>query len=188
MIESFIALLIKLQENIEIQSLYMRFCRPIAKAQGSCTALWIKYTANNVSAKTKPSNFLDPSTTSHARRHESYDRGTVLDWKNNYDSAENTDPHVADSFHNHQDKKGKALEKTFLIYDEKSNGKGGVLHGVGAFSWNMMNEHRLSNKKEKSDILYFYFLFYSFFISLPALSNSPLIRTKEIWMLFDLRL
>ncbi|XP_073480763.1 semaphorin-6A isoform X7 [Aquarana catesbeiana] len=47
----------------------------------------------------------DPSTTSHARRHESYDRGTVLDWKNNYDSAENTDPHVADSFHNHQDKK-----------------------------------------------------------------------------------
>ncbi|KAM5191866.1 semaphorin-6A isoform 4-T4 [Mantella aurantiaca] len=47
----------------------------------------------------------DPSTTSHSRRHESYDRGTVLDWKDTYDSAENTDPHVADSFHNHQDKK-----------------------------------------------------------------------------------
>ncbi|XP_018418607.1 PREDICTED: semaphorin-6A isoform X2 [Nanorana parkeri] len=60
----------------------------------------------------------DPSTTSHSRRHESYDRGTVLDWKDTFDSAENTDPHVADSFHNHQDKKGVIRESYLKGHDQ----------------------------------------------------------------------
>ncbi|KAM3938953.1 semaphorin-6A isoform 1-T1 [Leptodactylus fuscus] len=60
----------------------------------------------------------DPSTTSHSRGHESYDRGTVMDWKDTYDSSENTDPHVADSFHNHQDKKGIIRESYLKGHDQ----------------------------------------------------------------------
>ncbi|KAM9329232.1 semaphorin-6A [Gastrophryne carolinensis] len=60
----------------------------------------------------------DPSTTFNSRRHESYDRGTVLDWKDTYDSSENTDPHVADSFHNHQDKRGVIRESYLKGHDQ----------------------------------------------------------------------
>eukprot|EP00079_Xenopus_tropicalis_P032427 XP_017946198.1 PREDICTED: semaphorin-6A isoform X4 [Xenopus tropicalis] len=57
----------------------------------------------------------DPSTTSYSRVHEGYDRGSMLDWKDIYDSSENTDPHVADSFHNHQDKKGHSAKKNVAV-------------------------------------------------------------------------
>ncbi|KAM4054030.1 semaphorin-6A isoform 4-T4 [Anomaloglossus baeobatrachus] len=62
----------------------------------------------------------DPSTTSHSRGHESFDRGTVMDWKDTYDSSENTDPHVADSFHNHRDKKGisTSMALTDVLHDK----------------------------------------------------------------------
>ncbi|XP_041424244.1 semaphorin-6A isoform X4 [Xenopus laevis] len=57
----------------------------------------------------------DPSTTSYSRVHEGYDRGSMLDWKDLYDSSENTDPHVADSFHNHQDKKGPSTKENAAV-------------------------------------------------------------------------
>ncbi|XP_018099789.1 semaphorin-6A isoform X5 [Xenopus laevis] len=57
----------------------------------------------------------DPSTTSNSRVHEGYDRGSMLDWKDLYDSSENTDPHIADSFHNHQDKKGDSTKENVAV-------------------------------------------------------------------------
>lgn len=53
----------------------------------------------------------------------------MLDWKDPVGSSENTD-HVAVSSHNHQDKKGKALEMT--SYDGKG---GGGDYSVTASSW-----------------------------------------------------
>lgn len=58
------------------------------------------------------SSFLVPSTTtSDSPAQEGFDaRGRMLDWKDPVGSSENTNPYVAVSSHNHQDKKGKALE------------------------------------------------------------------------------
>lgn len=60
------------------------------------------------------SSSLVPSTTSSdSWARQGYDaRGRMLDWKDPLGSSENTDPYVAVSSHNHQDKKGKVLEMT----------------------------------------------------------------------------
>uniref|UniRef100_A0A8C5PTJ2 Semaphorin 6A n=1 Tax=Leptobrachium leishanense TaxID=445787 RepID=A0A8C5PTJ2_9ANUR len=60
----------------------------------------------------------NPSTTSHSRGHESYDRDRIPDWMDPYDSSENTDPHMADSFHNHQEKEGVIRESYLKGHDQ----------------------------------------------------------------------
>ncbi|XP_053330161.1 semaphorin-6A isoform X4 [Spea bombifrons] len=60
----------------------------------------------------------DPSTTFHSRDHGVYDRERILNWMDPYDSSENTDPHVADSFHNHQDKKGALAKDTVAVFHQ----------------------------------------------------------------------
>ncbi|XP_029426937.1 semaphorin-6A isoform X2 [Rhinatrema bivittatum] len=50
---------------------------------------------------------------------EGYDsRGRMLEWKDSPDSSENTDPHVAISSHNHQDKKGVIRESYLKGHDQ----------------------------------------------------------------------
>lgn len=58
------------------------------------------------------SSFLVPSTTtSDSPAQQGFGaRGRMLDWKDPVGSSENTNSYVAVSSHNHQDKKGKALE------------------------------------------------------------------------------
>ncbi|KAF7250239.1 Semaphorin-6A [Varanus komodoensis] len=57
------------------------------------------------------SSLLPTTTTSGSPAQQGYDaREHILDWKDPVDSSENTNPYVAVSSHNHQDKKGKALE------------------------------------------------------------------------------
>lgn len=57
------------------------------------------------------SSLLPSTTTSDAAAQEGYEsRGEMLDWKDLLDSPGNTDPLGAVSSHNHQDKKGKALD------------------------------------------------------------------------------
>lgn len=59
------------------------------------------------------SSLVPSTTTSDSRARQGYDaRGRMLNWKDPLGSSENTDPYVAVSSHNHQDKKGKALEMT----------------------------------------------------------------------------
>ncbi|NWS42168.1 SEM6A protein, partial [Probosciger aterrimus] len=53
------------------------------------------------------SSLVPSTTTSDSRARQGYDaRGRMLDWKDPLGSSENTDPYVAVSSHNHQDKKG----------------------------------------------------------------------------------
>ena len=57
------------------------------------------------------SSLLPSTTTSDSTAQEGYEsRGGMLDWKHLLDSPDSTDPLGAVSSHNHQDKKGKALE------------------------------------------------------------------------------
>lgn len=57
------------------------------------------------------SSLLPSTTTSDSPAQQGYDaRGRMLDWKDPVGSSENINPYVAVSSHNHQDKKGKALE------------------------------------------------------------------------------
>ncbi|KAH0628148.1 hypothetical protein JD844_008934 [Phrynosoma platyrhinos] len=57
------------------------------------------------------SSFFPSTTTSYSPAQQGYDaRGRMLDWKDPVGSSENTNPYVAVSSHNHQDKKGKALD------------------------------------------------------------------------------
>lgn len=71
--------------------------------------------------QTGHSNSLVPSTTtSDSSAHQGYDaRGRLLDWKDPVGSSENTNPYVAVSSHNHQDKKGKALELILPVVAEE---------------------------------------------------------------------
>ncbi|XP_069481649.1 semaphorin-6A isoform X2 [Ambystoma mexicanum] len=64
------------------------------------------------------SNSHVPSTTSRSPAREGYDRGRMMDWKDPLDSSESTDPHVAGSFHNHQDKKGVIRESYLKGHDQ----------------------------------------------------------------------
>jgi hypothetical protein len=57
------------------------------------------------------SSLLPSTTTSDSAAREGHEsRGGMLDWKNLLDSPGSTDPLGAVSSHNHQYKKGKALE------------------------------------------------------------------------------
>lgn len=57
------------------------------------------------------SSLLPSTTTSDSAAREGYEsRGGMLDWKDLLDSPDSTDSLGAVSSHNHQDKKGKALE------------------------------------------------------------------------------
>lgn len=57
------------------------------------------------------SSLLPSTTTSDSAAQEGYEsRGGMLDWKDLLDSPDSTDSLGAVSSHNHQDKKGKALE------------------------------------------------------------------------------
>uniref|UniRef100_A0A493TMJ7 Semaphorin 6A n=2 Tax=Anas TaxID=8835 RepID=A0A493TMJ7_ANAPP len=66
------------------------------------------------------SSSLVPSTTSsNSRARQGYDaRGRMLDWKDPLGSSENTDPYVAVSSHNHQDKKGVIRESYLKGHDQ----------------------------------------------------------------------
>lgn len=67
------------------------------------------------------SSLVPSTTTSDSPAQEGYDtRGRMLDWKDPVGSSENTDPYAAVSSHNHQDKKGKALEM-----NPRGGGRGG---------------------------------------------------------------
>ncbi|XP_069481655.1 semaphorin-6A isoform X8 [Ambystoma mexicanum] len=70
------------------------------------------------------SNSHVPSTTSRSPAREGYDRGRMMDWKDPLDSSESTDPHVAGSFHNHQDKKVESSPSSYNE-DEVGDGVGG---------------------------------------------------------------
>ncbi|XP_063996881.1 semaphorin-6A isoform X3 [Pogoniulus pusillus] len=57
------------------------------------------------------SSLVPSTTTSDSGARQGYDaRGRMLDWKDPLGSSENTDPYVAVSSHNHQDKKGVIRE------------------------------------------------------------------------------
>lgn len=57
------------------------------------------------------SSLLPSTTTSDSASQEGYEsRGGMLDWNNLLEAPGSTDPLGAVSSHNHQDKKGKALE------------------------------------------------------------------------------
>uniref|UniRef100_A0A8D0FGZ3 Semaphorin 6A n=1 Tax=Strix occidentalis caurina TaxID=311401 RepID=A0A8D0FGZ3_STROC len=59
------------------------------------------------------------TTTSDSRTRQGYDaRGRMLDWKDPLGSSENTDPYVAVSSHNHQDKKGVIRESYLKGHDQ----------------------------------------------------------------------
>ncbi|XP_030049375.1 semaphorin-6A isoform X2 [Microcaecilia unicolor] len=63
------------------------------------------------------SKSLFPTTTLHSG--EGYDgKGHMLEWKDPLDSSENTDPHMAISSHNHQDKKGVIRESYLKGHDQ----------------------------------------------------------------------
>uniref|UniRef100_A0A8V0XWN5 Semaphorin 6A n=1 Tax=Gallus gallus TaxID=9031 RepID=A0A8V0XWN5_CHICK len=66
------------------------------------------------------SSSLVPSTTSSdSWARQGYDaRGRMLDWKDPLGSSENTDPYVAVSSHNHQDKKGVIRESYLKGHDQ----------------------------------------------------------------------
>uniref|UniRef100_A0A8C9MRB1 Semaphorin 6A n=1 Tax=Serinus canaria TaxID=9135 RepID=A0A8C9MRB1_SERCA len=66
------------------------------------------------------SSSLVPSTTTpDSRARQGYDaRGRMLDWKDPFGSSENTDPYVAVSSHNHQDKKGVIRESYLKGHDQ----------------------------------------------------------------------
>ncbi|OPJ72623.1 semaphorin-6A [Patagioenas fasciata monilis] len=65
------------------------------------------------------SSLVPSSTTSDSRARQGYDaRGHMLDWKDPLDSSENTDPYVAVSSHNHQDKKGVIRESYLKGHDQ----------------------------------------------------------------------
>uniref|UniRef100_A0A8D2P356 Semaphorin 6A n=1 Tax=Zosterops lateralis melanops TaxID=1220523 RepID=A0A8D2P356_ZOSLA len=59
------------------------------------------------------------TTTSESRARQGYDaRGRMLNWKDPLGSSENTDPYVAVSSHNHQDKKGVIRESYLKGHDQ----------------------------------------------------------------------
>uniref|UniRef100_A0A8V5GK77 Uncharacterized protein n=1 Tax=Melopsittacus undulatus TaxID=13146 RepID=A0A8V5GK77_MELUD len=59
------------------------------------------------------------TTTSDSHARQGYDaRGRMLDWKDPLGSSENTDPYVAVSSHNHQDKKGVIRESYLKGHDQ----------------------------------------------------------------------
>ncbi|CAH2296176.1 semaphorin-6A isoform X1 [Pelobates cultripes] len=88
---------------------------------GDCQNSFVALNEFPTSPPDKESYFntvYDPSTTSHSRGHEGYDRERITDWMDPYDSSENTDPHVADSFHNQQEKKGVIRESYLKGHDQ----------------------------------------------------------------------
>uniref|UniRef100_A0A8C3CAN1 Semaphorin 6A n=1 Tax=Cairina moschata TaxID=8855 RepID=A0A8C3CAN1_CAIMO len=80
---------------------------------GECKRTW-------KNSFTRHSSSLVPSTTSsNSRARQGYDaRGRMLDWKDPLGSSENTDPYVAVSSHNHQDKKGVIRESYLKGHDQ----------------------------------------------------------------------
>ncbi|NXO75512.1 SEM6A protein, partial [Sitta europaea] len=65
------------------------------------------------------SSLVPSTTTSDSRARQGYDaRGRMLDWKDALGSSENTDPYVAVSSHNHQDKKGVIRESYLKGHDQ----------------------------------------------------------------------
>lgn len=57
------------------------------------------------------SSLLPSMSTSDSPGQQGYDAGGhILNWKDHIGSSENINPYVAVSSHNHQEKKGKALE------------------------------------------------------------------------------
>lgn len=74
------------------------------------------------------SSLLPSTTTSNSAAQEGYEsRGGMLDWK---DSPDSTDSLGAVSSHNHQDKKGKALEVPLPLGGE--GGKSGEDYGTAS--------------------------------------------------------
>lgn len=68
------------------------------------------------------SSLLPSTTTSDSTAREGYEsRGGMLDWKDLLHSPGSTDPMGAVSSHNHQDKKGKALELPLPLGGEGGN-------------------------------------------------------------------
>uniref|UniRef100_A0A8D0LA73 Semaphorin-6A n=1 Tax=Sphenodon punctatus TaxID=8508 RepID=A0A8D0LA73_SPHPU len=65
------------------------------------------------------SSLVPSTTTSDSPAQEGYDtRGHLLDWKDPVGSSENTNPYVAVSSHNHQDKKGVIRESYLKGHDQ----------------------------------------------------------------------
>ncbi|NXW48450.1 SEM6A protein, partial [Nyctiprogne leucopyga] len=65
------------------------------------------------------SSLVPSTTTSDSRARQGYDaRGRMLNWKDPLGSSENTDPYVAVSSHNHQDKKGVIRESYLKGQDQ----------------------------------------------------------------------
>ncbi|XP_009867041.1 PREDICTED: semaphorin-6A [Apaloderma vittatum] len=65
------------------------------------------------------SSLVPSTTTSDSRARQGYDaRGRMLNWKDPLGSSENTDPYVAVSSHNHQDKKGVIRESYLKGHDQ----------------------------------------------------------------------
>ncbi|XP_048358808.1 semaphorin-6A isoform X2 [Sphaerodactylus townsendi] len=65
------------------------------------------------------SSLLPSTTTSDSPAQQSYDAwGRMLDWKDPVGSSENTNPYVAVSSHNHQDKKGVIRESYLKGHDQ----------------------------------------------------------------------
>ncbi|CAH2296172.1 semaphorin-6A isoform X1 [Pelobates cultripes] len=91
---------------------------------GDCQNSFVALNEFPTSPPDKESYFntvYDPSTTSHSRGHEGYDRERITDWMDPYDSSENTDPHVADSFHNQQEKKGDSAKDVLAVVQEEQD-------------------------------------------------------------------
>uniref|UniRef100_A0A8C3C6K8 Semaphorin 6A n=1 Tax=Cairina moschata TaxID=8855 RepID=A0A8C3C6K8_CAIMO len=96
------------------------------KESGVCTQLVLGHASSEHSDKGTLGNTdasylsLVPSTTSsNSRARQGYDaRGRMLDWKDPLGSSENTDPYVAVSSHNHQDKKGVIRESYLKGHDQ----------------------------------------------------------------------
>uniref|UniRef100_A0A8D0B641 Semaphorin 6A n=1 Tax=Salvator merianae TaxID=96440 RepID=A0A8D0B641_SALMN len=65
------------------------------------------------------SSLVPSTTTSDSPAQQGYDaRGRLLDWKDPVGSSENTNPYVAVSSHNHQDKKGVIRESYLKGHDQ----------------------------------------------------------------------
>ncbi|XP_053264676.1 semaphorin-6A isoform X4 [Podarcis raffonei] len=65
------------------------------------------------------SSLVPSTTTSDSPAQQGYDaRGRMLDWKDPVGSSENTNPYVAVSSHNHQDKKGVIRESYLKGHDQ----------------------------------------------------------------------
>nr|XP_008112245.1 PREDICTED: semaphorin-6A isoform X1 [Anolis carolinensis]XP_008112246.1 PREDICTED: semaphorin-6A isoform X1 [Anolis carolinensis] len=65
------------------------------------------------------SSLFPSATTSDSPAQQGYDpRGRMLDWKDPVGSSENTNPYVAVSSHNHQDKKGVIRESYLKGHDQ----------------------------------------------------------------------